>query len=285
VTASAGGPELLVEPTRTRRKGWHEFLFVAALYGLYDLTRLVDAGRPATAKANARHLLRFERRLHVAPESWLNHFVTARAALAIPADYAYASLHYIVTLFVLVWLWRSHPDAYVPARRWLTATTVLALIGFATFPLAPPRELPGFVDTMARYGQYGWWGTAASAPKGLGGLTNQYAAMPSLHIGWSTWCAWQISENARRRSVRVFAVAYPAFMVFVVLGTANHYLADVIAGVVVLALGHFVSDVITRVAHSAPQIPIQRRRPAVVRSAQWPRTSTLPSGATTHSEE
>jgi hypothetical protein len=183
VTASAGDPELLDQPTRTRRKGWHEFLFVAAIYGLYDLTRLVDAGRPATAKVNARHLLRFERHLHLSPESSLNHFVTARAFLAVPADYAYASLHYVVTLVVLLWLWRAHPDAYVPARRWLTATTLLGLVGFATFPLAPPRELPGFFDTMAHYGQYGWWGTAASAPKGLGGLTNQYAAMPSLHIG------------------------------------------------------------------------------------------------------
>src|SRR6201999_4557984 len=127
--------------------------------------------------------------------------VAARAALAVPADYAYASLHYIVTLVVLVWLWRAHCDVYVPARRWLTAMTLLGLVGFATFPLMPPRELPGFVDTMAHYGQYGWWGTAASAPKGLGGLTNQYAAMPSLHIGWSTWCAWQISGNARRRFV------------------------------------------------------------------------------------
>jgi PAP2 superfamily len=285
VTASTGHPALLDQPTRTRRKGWHEFLFVAAIYGLYDLTRLVDAGRPATAKVNARRLLRFERRLHLSPESWLNHFVAARALLAIPADYAYASLHYVVTLFVLLWLWRANPDAYVPARRWLTATTLLGLVGFATFPLAPPRELPGFIDTMAHYGQYGWWGTAASAPKGLGGLTNQYAAMPSLHIGWSTWCAWQLAANARWRLVQLLAIAYPVFMVFVVLGTANHYLADVIAGLVVFALGHVVSDAITRVVRGAQKIPVQRRGPAVRTPAEWSHQSALSSGASAHSEE
>jgi hypothetical protein len=252
VTPLAARHELLARHGRLRRKGWHEFLFVGAIYGLYDLTRLVDAGRPATARLNARHLLSVERRLHLAPESWLNHFVTARAFLAVPADYAYASLHYIVTLVVLIWLWRAHPDVYLPGRRWLTAMTLLGLVGFATFPLAPPRELPGFIDTMAHFGQYGWWGTAASAPKGLGGLTNQYAAMPSLHIGWSTWCAWQVARNARRRSVQVVAIAYPAFMALVVVGTANHYLADVIAGLVVAVLGYSVSELITRVARSGP---------------------------------
>jgi hypothetical protein len=277
---------VVAPPQRSRRKGWHEFLFVAAIYALYDLTRLLDTGRPATARANAQQLLRFERRLHLAPESWLNHFVSARAVIAVPADYAYASLHYVVTLVALLWLWRCHPDAYVPARRWLTAMTLLGLIGFATFPLAPPRELAGFIDTMARYGHDGWWGTAASAPKGLGGLTNQYAAMPSLHVGWSMWCAWQIAGNAKRSFVRLLAIAYPGFMVFVVISTANHYLADVIAGVFVLVLGYLVSQVLTRLLCDSPlQIPIQRCKSAIVRSAAWRPESTSPSRAPAHIEE
>jgi hypothetical protein len=285
VTAFASYLKLRHPPTKPRRKGWHEFLFVAAIYGLYDLTRFVDAGRPATATANARRLLRLERRLHLAPESWLNHFVSGRATLAVPADYAYASLHYIVTLVVLLWLWRAHRDAYVPARRWLTAATLLALVGFATFPLAPPRELPGFIDTMARYGQYGWWGTAASAPKGLGGLTNQYAAMPSLHIGWASWCAWQIASNARRRLVRLVAIAYPAFMILVVLGTANHYLADVVAGLLVLVLGRLVSDLTAHVAHRHPRIPVQRHGSDVVRTAAASHDPAPPSCASIHSDD
>jgi hypothetical protein len=201
---------------------------------------------------NAQHLLRTEQWAHLAPESWLNHFVTSRPAVAIPVDYAYATLHYLVTPVVLIWLWRTRPDSYVSARRTLTAATLLGLIGFAAFPLAPPRMLLGFGDTMAQFGQYGWWGTAASAPKGLGALTNQYAAMPSLHVGWALWCGWQVSKYARRRTIRLLAIAYPVVMVLVVMSTANHYLADAAAGFVVLVLGHMVSS---GTAHLAGGIP------------------------------
>ncbi len=98
--------------------------------------------------------------------------------------------------------------------------------------------LPGFIDTMARYGHDGWWGGAASAPQGLGSLTKQFAAMPSLHVGWAVWCGIVVAGNTRRTWVRVLAVAYPVLIVFVVLSTANHYLLDAACGLLVLAAGY-----------------------------------------------
>jgi hypothetical protein len=101
--------------------------------------------------------------------------------------------------------------------------------------------LPGFIDTMARYGHEGWWGSAGSAPKGVGSVTNQFAAMPSLHVAWAIWCAWMVARLARRAWVRRIAVAYPVVVVLVVLSTANHYLLDAVAGLVVLLAGYAVS--------------------------------------------
>ena len=241
-----------------RRRGfwsrpvWHEVLLLGVVYGLYTMARGISAGGADKAVANANRVLRAERVVGLSPERWLNHAVSTRALLAVPADYAYATLHYVVTLAVLVWLWRAHPAAYLPARRTLIAATLLGLLGFASVPLAPPRMLPGFIDTMARYGHDGWWGSAGSAPKGLGSVTNQFAAMPSLHVAWAIWCAWMVARLAQRAWVRRLAVAYPVVVVLVVLSTANHYLLDAVAGLLVLLAGYAISRTALRLGWLKP---------------------------------
>jgi PAP2 superfamily len=229
-----------------------EVALLAAVYALYSVTRRVSVGGAGAAAANGRHVLHLERRLGFAPEQWLNHGLSGRAFLALPADYAYATLHYVVTPVVLVWLWRARPAAYLSARRTLMAATLMGLVGFALLPLAPPRMLPGFTDTMALFGDSGWWGTAASAPEGLGSFTNQFAAMPSLHVGWAIWCGAVLARYAQRMWVRRLAVAYPVMVVLVVLSTANHYLLDAVAGLAVLLAGFALSRVAVRLGLLSP---------------------------------
>ena len=234
------------------RPAWREFVLLTAVYELYTLTRRVTAGDVDDALTNARDVLRAERLVGLAPERWLNHAVSIRPLLAVPADYAYATLHYVVTLVVLVWLWRSHRSAYLPARRTLMSATLLGLIGFATVPLAPPRMMPGFIDTMSRYAHDGWWDSAASAPKGLGSLTNQFAAMPSLHVGWAIWCGVVVAHHAQRAWVRKLAVAYPVLVLLVVMSTANHYLIDAVAGLAVLLAGYGIARTAARLGRLKP---------------------------------
>lgn len=219
-----------------RRPAVREFALVATLYLLYDSSRLVTEHDPGEAVRNAHALLGAERAAGLAPEHWLNHLVSGWTALAVPADYAYATLHYLVTPAVLIWLWTRHRSAYLPARRVLMVATILGVVGFALFPVAPPRLLGGFVDTMARFSGDGWWSTAGSAPRGFGQLTNQYAAMPSLHVGWALWCAMAVWRNTGRRWLRGLAAGYPILTVLVVVGTGNHYLADAVAGAAAVGL-------------------------------------------------
>ena len=219
-----------------RRRGLREFLLIAIVYCLYDGSRFVVEGRQSTAFAHAVGVLHVEQGLDIAWEQTLNAFVSAHAMIAVPADYMYATLHYLVTPIVLVWMWRCHRDAYPRARTTLMVATVIGLIGFSMIPVAPPRMLPGFIDTMARYSTAGWWGANASAPRGFGSYTNQFAAMPSLHVGWALWCGWQLVRHARRRSVQLAGVAYPTLITVVVMATGNHYLLDVVAGVAVVVL-------------------------------------------------
>src|SRR5690606_32776898 len=80
-------------------------------------------------------------------------------------------------------------------------------------------------------------GRRGQRPRGLGGMTNQYAAMPSLHVGWALWCGVILWRHGRTRTAKTFAVVYPLVTTIVVMGTANHYFLDAVAGAAVMGAG------------------------------------------------
>ncbi|MFD9566502.1 phosphatase PAP2 family protein [Streptomyces sp. NPDC059994] len=234
-----------------RPRWWTELPLIAIVYAAYSAGRLLVSGSESQAVDHGLAILRMEKYLHINAEHPLNRLFTRTPSLGIPADFAYASLHYLVTPAILVWLFRRRPVQYRAARTWLMLSTLMGLIGFSLLPTCPPRLLDashGFVDTMAQYSSYGWWGGDASAPRGMGGMTNQYAAMPSLHVGWALWCGVMLWRFGGRRWTRALGVAYPLTITFVVMGTANHYLLDAVAGAVVMGLGLLLSRPATRLA-------------------------------------
>ncbi|MCF3961461.1 phosphatase PAP2 family protein [Streptomyces fuscigenes] len=228
-----------------RLRWWIEILLLAVVYAAYSAGRLLARGDIPGAVRHGLAILHIEQHLRIDPERLLNGVFTRSAVLGVPADFVYASLHYLVTPAVLLWLYLRRPGHYRRARTWLMLSTMIGLIGFTLLPTAPPRLLgpaSGFVDTMARYSSYGWWGGEASAPRGLGSITNQYAAMPSLHVGWALWCGVMLWRHARTPLVRWLGAAYPVVVALVVIGTANHYLLDAVAGVTVMAVGALLTD-------------------------------------------
>ena len=225
------------EPRPAPRRHWaREVALLATLYVGYSAARLVTGADLPGALAHAQDLLNIETALHLDIEAPANEALEAVPVLAVAASYWYSLLHYLVTPAVLFWAYRARPMAYRRVRDTLVIASVLGLVGFALVPMAPPRMLPGFVDTLAMTSNAGWWGDDASAPRGLGELTNQLAAMPSLHVGWAVWVAWVVVRLAQRRWVRLLALAYPVVTTLVVVATANHYLLDAVAGAAVVAL-------------------------------------------------
>ncbi|MFI8005199.1 phosphatase PAP2 family protein [Streptomyces sp. NPDC086010] len=234
-----------------RPRWWTELPLIAVVYGLYSAGRLLVREDVPAAVEHGLAILRLEKSLHLNAEHPLNRLLTAHPSLGIPADFAYASLHYLVTPAVLIWLFRRRTAVYRAARTWLMTSTLLGLVGFTLMPTCPPRLLDahhGFVDTMAQYSAYGWWGAGASAPRGLSGMTNQYAAMPSLHVGWALWCGVLLWRHGRHPLVRAAGVAYPLLTVLVVMGTANHYFLDAVAGAAVMAVGALLTRPFMRIA-------------------------------------
>ncbi|MBC7269935.1 MAG: phosphatase PAP2 family protein, partial [Streptomyces sp.] len=253
----------------------------------YSAGRLLARGDVSTAVDHGLAILRIEKVLHINAEHPLNRLFTSEAWIGVPADFWYASLHYLVTPVVLVWIFRSRTVHYRAARTWLMTSTFLGLIGFTLLPTCPPRLLDaghGFVDTMAQYSSYGWWAGEASAPRGLGGLTNQYAAMPSLHVGWALWCGvllWRYSGN---RLGRIAGVVYPLVTTIVVMGTANHYFLDAVAGAAVMGAGLLLTPLVMRTAQRARAWLLARITPATGGSPDAP-ASIVSGGCQTSAGE
>ena len=215
-----------------------DLVVLAVAYWIYSLVRNDAPDAQAAALRRGRDLLNAERVLHVDPERSLNSALAVHPVLANIADYYYATFHFVIVIMVIGWLYWKHPGS---ARRSMFAwyaMNLLALLGFWLLPTAPPRLLPGvgFVDTVVHFHT---WGSLADST--VASAANQYAAFPSLHVGWSLWAAIVVYRFAKRRWIRRLAFVYPVFTALVVLGTANHYVIDVVAGVAVCLLGFAVA--------------------------------------------
>ncbi|MFI1160282.1 phosphatase PAP2 family protein [Streptomyces sioyaensis] len=213
---------------------WFEVLLIAVSYWTYSMIRNAVPEQKAKALKNADWIWQAEHSLGIAVERTVNHAVDSVTWLIVSMNYYYATLHFIVTIAVLVWLYRWHPGRYAAARLALFATTGVALLGYYFFPLAPPRLMAGggFVDTLV---DHGTWGSMASG--NLASMSNQYAAMPSMHIGWSLWCGITIALLAKPVWARVLGLLYPTVTLLVIVSTANHFWLDALGGVACLAFG------------------------------------------------
>ena len=224
------------------RRGVREIALIGALYVFYCITRTFADGDLGPAQDRAGDLLHLERVLHLDWEHSINNWFAANSWVAIPADYWYAAAHYLVTLFVLIWLYRKGSQHYTPARWALVVSCVIALACYLLLPTAPPRMLSGYTDIMSLHAADGWWSTDASAPKGMGGLTNELAAFPSLHAGWALWVALVVQRSTRNYWARGLGWAHAIITAVVVIGTGNHWILDVAVGWAVVIVAMWLVD-------------------------------------------
>ncbi len=210
-----------------------ELALVLVGYLVYSLLRNAVPTQQPAALLRGSELLRWESAAHLDPEHTLNAALAALRPLAVLADYYYAAAHFLVVIAVAVWAARRATTAARRLRVAFYALNGIALAGFWLFPLAPPRLLAGygFIDTVVAFHTWGSWGSTS-----VDAASNQFAAMPSLHVGWALWCTVTVWSLTRHRAARTAAAVYPILTALVVLGTANHYLLDVAGGAAALLL-------------------------------------------------
>ncbi|MFJ2769850.1 bifunctional glycosyltransferase 87/phosphatase PAP2 family protein [Streptomyces sp. NPDC087300] len=216
-----------------------ELLLIRVGYSAYQQVRLaatggtISGGR-TTAEHHGEQVHAIERFLHIDVEHWFNHLTARTGWLESFFNFYYTSFHFVVPLTVLAVLYVRRPAEYRWARSALGFATVLALVGFWAYPLAPPRLMPdlGFIDTVHGVQDFTKpnYGT-------LTDLTNQYAAMPSLHFGWSLWCGLVIAIVAPKWWMKALGLLHPFFTVCAIVGTGNHWVLDAVGGAAVVGIG------------------------------------------------
>lgn len=230
---------------------WVEVLAIVAFYAVYSTIRNLHHGNEHEAFQHARELIRLQRSLGLYYEQVVQDWALNVRPLIVAANYFYGSLHFVVTGGVMVYLYRRRSNDYPLWRNTLALGTAIALVGFALFPLMPPRLLPasyGFVDTLAK--DPAIWSFNSSA---VSKISNQYAAMPSVHCAWALWCACALYPRTKHRLSRMLAVLYPVATVAAIVVTANHYFLDAPAGFLALAVGYVASRAFTRAGRGAPR--------------------------------
>jgi hypothetical protein len=203
---------------------------VIALAALaYVAVRALTEGDLREAQENGRRILALERSLHLDWEHGLQSFVFQQHRLPTLANWVYIWGFWPVLAGTAVFLYTRHPGEYFLLRN---AVFVSAAIGFAVFlafPVAPPRLVdPRLVDTVL---ERTTWYRTMQPPR----LTNELAAMPSLHVGWSLLVGVALARALRRPIGYALAVLLPCAMALAVVVTANHYVADALVGCAVAA--------------------------------------------------
>lgn len=237
----------IAEALHRNPKWYRQVIFVGLLYGLYSFVRNVNGSQlsVSTAKTHAIDVVHAEKWLHIFNEIDVQNFFLDHARWFIRfLNVWYGSAHFIVTIGALLWMYFQFPDRYHKWRNVIFGTTFFALVGYVIYPLAPPRLLPdsyGFEDTLKTIG-----GFLDFNNKAVEDVSNQYAAMPSLHVGWSMWCAFALVPIMQHRWSKIAMCIYPCITITAIVATANHYWMDVFGGLFVLLLGYMLTEVFER---------------------------------------
>lgn len=239
------------EKARTLTKwigaGWRrQLLLFLAAYFVYDLGRWVFVGDPSTAIRHAHWILRLERGMGVAIEASVQRALDSSVPIWVLSN-VYLAAQLVVPPAAFVWLYRRSPRVYRGLRDTVLATWLIAIPIFALFPAAPPRIAePGIVDTVSDK-----MGVALTGRSTI--FYNPFAAVPSLHVGFAVAIGVALFLSLRSRWAKALALLWGPTVALAVLATGNHYLFDIVAGLLVTIAGFGAARLIGRLSRARRQ--------------------------------
>lgn len=208
-------------------------------YLLYTSARWLVNGDRAVAIVHAHWIIHLERSTHLAIETQLQRALRFGAAGWLLSNiYLLAQLAVLPT--ALIWLYRRSRPIYRELRTTIIATWAISVPVFALFPVAPPRiAQPGILDSVSH--------EAALALTGHSTLFyNPYAAVPSLHVGFAFAISIASLATLKSLTARTLAVLWGPVVTISVIATGNHYVLDVGAGLLAVALGFGLARYVSR---------------------------------------
>jgi membrane-associated phospholipid phosphatase len=219
-------------PVSPRRHDWRAVPRELAVVGggavVYFGVRGLTEGNLAASNRHAGQLVDIEQALGIDVEEAVQEPVARSDAFTAVMNWIYIWGHWPVIIATLLWLVLSHPAVYGRTRNAMLLSGAVGMVVFALWPVAPPRLADlGLVDTVTEYSR----SYRVLQPPAF---TNQYAAMPSLHVGWDLLIGLAIIVAASRLWVRVVGGLLPVLMGWAVVATANHFVLDAVVGVLLV---------------------------------------------------
>lgn len=229
-------------PARAAGRGLLRLIVVVALYQLYAFARNTHGAASLdaydTARRHADAVVALQSAVGLPAEVAVQALVLEAEWLVRVSGAFYGSAHFLVTLGVLALLAVRLPRHFDRRAGTLAVTTFVAVVVFAAYPVAPPRLMPpgqATMDTLAVVG--GVWSYDHGV---LERISDPFAALPSLHLAWATWCAlvlWELGARSRRRRAwRAAAAGHLVATLLCVFVTGNHWYVDAVAGVALVAV-------------------------------------------------
>jgi hypothetical protein len=210
-----------------------EVALVLGMFAFWQIANHLARGHTTGGYQRGEALWHVERVLHLPSERAVQDLITGYPPIVRLTNYYYDTMHFTMMVVFLVWLWLRHRDRYPYFRNVMVAFTAMSLL-MQMIAVAPPRLIAGtgLIDTAQYYHQ--------SVYAQFGDLTNQYAALPSIHVGWALLIGYAVATSSTSRG-RWVGPAHAAITVFVVVATANHYWMDGIVALWLLVLAGFAA--------------------------------------------
>ncbi len=249
-----GGPER-PKTSYAALAGW-EIAIIIAIYGFWQFAGSLALVSDNHGQERGQDLWKLERNFKIPSEQTFQSWFLPHPWLVKFLNIYYVIAHYNVLLIMLAWLFWRHRDKYREARTVIGLTTFVCL-AVQLIPFAPPRLISGhgIVDTAMRYGQ------SVYGPQGQG-FSDQYSAMPSVHIAWSAAVGFFVWRSTTSRW-RWLGVAHAVLTWVVVVATGNHYWLDGVVAIALLSLSFWtvrlISSAWSRVSEWALWTPAGQR--------------------------
>jgi hypothetical protein len=231
------------------RPGLREVLLFAGALLAYQASRAVVIGDAATATTHARDVLSLERGLGLDIEGAIQDWAVTATGVTESLNVFYLTGHLPITAVFFAWLFTRRRRAYRTLRDGFLAANALALCIFVVFPTAPPRLTAGagLADTLRAESGVDLHGGP------LAGWFNPYAAVPSMHFGYSLLIGIGVAALTRSWAARIAALAYPALVFAAITATGNHFVLDAVAGALVMGLGLALASVVRAIVTRRPR--------------------------------
>jgi membrane-associated phospholipid phosphatase len=212
-----------------RRRILPEIALVGLGYLVYSQVRGLAGDRVSDAFANARHLIDIEQGLGIYAELTMQRWILPHASLVDLFNIIYFYSFFPLIIPSAIWLFWKHPRVYSLARTAFLASGAIGACFFLTLPTAPPRLLDvGFIDTLNQ--------SLTPTYSDIPGV-NHYAALPSMHVGWTFLLAVALMLAYPRSQWRWAAFAIPLAMCVSTIVTGNHWVLDCVLGLIVALAG------------------------------------------------